>query len=127
MCLMKQVIELVFHKSILFYCLVFLSVTACGGGGSSSTPTLHAVTISWTANLEAAVNRAGGGYTVNISGQPSIDVPYISSPLAPTSTTTSLLTGNYTVTVVAYSSLNPPGSSNGSVSAASSPITVNVP
>jgi len=123
---MRPVFLPAFHRTILFYCLVLLFITACGGGGSSP-PTLHAVTINWAANLETAVNRAGGGYTVNISGQPSIDVPYVSGPLAPTSTTTSLLTGNYTVTVVAYSTLNPPGSTSGSVSAASSSITVNVP
>ncbi|MEX2165147.1 MAG: hypothetical protein WD823_13040 [Sulfuricaulis sp.] len=125
---MKQILQLAFRRLILFfYCLIFISISACGGGGSSSPPTLHTVTISWTANPETAVNRAGGGYIVNISGQPAIDVPYVSGPLAPTTTTTSLLTGNYTVTVVAYSTLNPPGSTSGSVSAASGPITVNVP
>jgi len=125
---MKQILQLAFRRLILFfYCLNFISIAACGGGGSSSPPTLHTVTISWTANSETAVNRAGGGYTVNISGQPAIDVPYVSGPLAPTSITTSLFTGNYTVTVVAYSALNPPGGTNGSVSAASSSITVNVP
>lgn len=123
---MKPLFSFFSNKLILVFCLILFSITACGGGGSSP-PTLHTVTISWTANLEVAVNRAGGGYTVNISGQPAIDVPYVSGPLAPTSITTSLFTGNYTVTIVAYSALNPPGGTNGSVSAASSSITVNVP
>ena len=124
---MKYGIRLALHRPILFiYCSILLSISACGGGGSSP-PTLHTVTISWAANLETAVNRAGGGYTVNISGQPSIDVPYVSGPLAPTATTVSLITGTYTVTVVAYSTLNPPGDTSGSVSASSAPITVNVP
>jgi len=123
---MKSLYSFIPYKLILLFCLIPLSITGCGGGGSSP-PTLHTVTISWAANLETAVNRAGGGYTVNISGQPSIDVPYVSGPSAPTSVTTSLFTGTYTVTVVAYSALNPPGGTSGSVSAASVLLTVNVP
>jgi hypothetical protein len=68
------------------------------------------VTISWAANREAAVNTTGGGYTVAISGQTPIDVPYVSGTTAPTSTTTTLLSGSYSVTVTAYSALKPTGS-----------------
>jgi hypothetical protein len=95
-------------------------LAGCGGGGKGPDPTLHTVTISWTANREVAVNRAGGGYIVNISGQPAINVPYVSGALAPTSTTLSLWSGTYTVTVSGYSALNASG-------AASAPFTVNVP
>lgn len=96
-----------------------------GGGGSSS----HPVTISWTANRESAVNSVGGGYRVSISGQAPIDVPYVSpGPLAPTSVTTTLVTGSYTVTVIAYSALSSPAVPlGGSTSAASAPIVVHVP
>jgi len=87
----------------------------------------HDVVISWSANRETAVNRNSGGYRVSITGQPTVLVPYASGALAPTTTTVSLWSGSYTVTVAAYSSLNPPGGSSGSVSAASSPITVVVP
>lgn len=92
-----------------------LLLSACGGGGggggpSAPVPTSHTVTISWVANREAAVNTTGGGYTVAISGQPTIDVPYVSGPSTPTFITTTLMTGNYSVTVTAYSALKPTGS-----------------
>lgn len=118
----------------VFASALFLS--ACGGGGGggggggSSNPltsTSHAVTISWTANLETAVNSPGGGYTVAISGQSPINVPYVSGPTAPTMTITNLMSGNYSVTVTAYSALNPPGGSSGSTSAPSSAFNFSVP
>lgn len=92
-----------------------LLLSACGGGGggggsSAPVPTSHTVTISWDANREAAVNTTGGGYTVAISGQPMIDVPYVSGPATPTSTTATLMSGSYSVTVTAYSALKPTGS-----------------
>ena len=111
-----------------------LPTSGCGGGGDSSPPpvtvhavTMHAVTISWASNVETAVNSLGGGYTVNIGTQPPINVPYVSGLLAPTFTTVSLSTGTYTVSVVAYSALNPPGGTSGSTSAPSAPLTVIVP
>lgn len=78
---------------------------ACGGGGGEAprTPTAHQVTLDWTANREADVNAAGGGYLVNISGLPAIDVPY---PGAPT-LTVSLMSGSYSATVTAYSATDP--------------------
>jgi ABC-type glycerol-3-phosphate transport system substrate-binding protein len=93
-----------------------LILTACGGGGGGGgsitppTPTSHTVNLSWTANREVAVNTTGGGYTVAISGQPTINVPYVSGPTAPTSTSTTLMSGSYSVTVRGYSALNSAGS-----------------
>lgn len=99
-----------------------------GGGSSSSGPgTDHVVTLSWTANRETGVNMPGGGYIVSIPGQPDIDVPYVSGPLAPTSTDLTLRTGSYTVTVTAYAALDAQGGMTGSRSAPSQSITVNVP
>jgi hypothetical protein len=111
--------------------VVAIGVSACGGGGgggSAATPvTTHSVTLVWQPNRESGVNRAGGGYQVSISGQPTITVPYTSGPNAPTSTTVSLNTGNYTVTVRAFAALDPQGGNASSISAPSAPLTVNVP
>ena len=107
-----------------------LMISGCGGGGGDPSPptgTAHAVTISWASNRETAVNSPGGGYIVNISSQTPINMPYVSGPLAPTSATVSLSAGTYTVSVVAYSALKPPGGTSGSTSAPSTPITVIVP
>ena len=111
-----------------------MTTSGCGGGGDSSPPpvpvhavTMHAVTISWASNGETAVNSLGGGYLVNIGTQTPINVPYVGGPLAPTFTTVTLSTGTYTVSVVAYSALNPPGGISGSTSAPSAPLTVIVP
>jgi len=86
-----------------------LMLSACGGSVSTPTPTSHSVDLSWTANREAEVNKAGGGYRVAISGQPVIDLPYASGVAAPTSISTTLKSGGYTVTVTAYSTRNPTG------------------
>jgi ABC-type glycerol-3-phosphate transport system substrate-binding protein len=98
-----------------------------GGGGSNPPPGPHTVTLSWVPNHEKGVNSAGGGYQVSISGQPTINVPYVSGPAAPTSTVTTLSTGNYTVTVRAYAALDAQGGGTGSISASSQSIIVNVP
>jgi len=107
--------------------LVVLAVglSACGGGGSSPPP--RSVALAWAANHESGVNRAGGGYQVSISGQPTIDVPYTSGPAAPTSTTVLLQPASYTVTVRAYAALDSQGGNAGSLSAPSQSLTVNVP
>jgi hypothetical protein len=89
--------------------------------------TTHSVTLTWASNHERGVNSAGGGYQVSISGQPTIDVPFTSGSTAPTSTTVLLNTGTYTVRVRAYAALDAQGGSTGSLSAPSTPITVNVP
>ena len=110
-----------------------LALSACGGSSSSNsgtapvTPTDHLVTISWTANREAGVNKAGGGYTVTIAGQPAIDVPYLSGATAPTSTGMTLRTGTYTATVTAYAALDALGGTTGSQSAPSQALTIVVP
>lgn len=106
-----------------------LLLSACigGGGGSAPTPTQHTVTISWAANREAAVNTTGGGYKVAISGQPMIDVPYVSGPTTPTTATATLMSGSYSVTVTAYSALIPPAGGTGSTSLPSSAFSFSVP
>lgn len=85
------------------------------------------MTLSWAANREAGVNGAGGGYTVSISGQPAIDVPWVSGPRAPTTRNVTLRTGSYTVTVTAYAALDAQGGDTGSRSAPSQALTVDVP
>ncbi len=105
-----------------------VGLSACGGGGGGgSSPPARSVALAWEANHESGVNRAGGGYQVSISGQPTIDVPYTSGPAAPTSTTVLLQPGSYTVTVRAYAALDSQGGNAGSLSAPSQSLTVNVP
>lgn len=108
--------------------LIVLSGCGSGDDGSSPAPAAnHAVTLAWAPNHEKGVNSAGGGYRVAISGQPTIDVPYISGPAAPTSTVTTLYTGTYTATVTAFAALDARGGRSGSRSEPSSPFTVVVP
>ncbi|HEX9584074.1 MAG TPA: fibronectin type III domain-containing protein [Gammaproteobacteria bacterium] len=110
--------------------LVAVGLSGCGGGGggSAATPvTTHSVTLSWQPNRDSGVNRPGGGYQVSISGQPTIIVPYASGPAAPTSTTVSLTTGSYTVTVRAFAALDSQGGNTGFLSASSAALTVKVP
>ena len=112
--------------------ILVVGLSACGGGGGGTAGTAvstspRLVTLSWTANRESGVNRAGGGYQVAISGQPTIDLPYTSGSAAPTSTTVTLPPGNYTVTVRAYAALDQQGGNTGSISAPSQALTVNVP
>src|SRR5258706_15710759 len=107
-------------------------LAGCSGGGGGSSPppppvvvTNHTVTLSWAPNHEKGVNSTGGGYHVSISGHAPIDVPFT----APTSITTILQTGTYTVTVTAFAALDAQGSTTGagSVSAPSQSLIVNVP
>ena len=110
--------------------LLAAGVAACGGGGEGNPPpkkTTHSVTLVWQANRESGVNRAGGGYQVSISGQPTIIVPYTAGPAAPTTTMVSLNTGSYTVAVRAFAALDPQGGDTGSLSAPSQPLTLIVP
>lgn len=113
----------------LYFGILTAALSGCGGGGGSSPPrTAHIVTISWDANREAAVNSAGGGYKVGISGQGTpIDVPYASGVWAAPMMTTTLMSGNYSVTVTAYSALNAPGSTTGSTSVPSAKFKFSVP
>lgn len=111
-----------------------LALGGCGGGGggSSAPPrvsTLHTVTLTWTANRETGVNKAGGGYYVSISGQSApINVPFnAASGITPTSATVRLYTGSYSATVSAYAALDVHGGATGNVSASSVALTINVP
>lgn len=132
----KDIMQVVF--SVLISAVLLASCGGGGGGGGGSTPppppttttqtpTSHIVNISWAANRESAVNTSGGGYVVTVSGQPPINVPYVSGPSAPTTTPVTLMSGNYSVSIQAYSSLNPPGGSAGSTSAASTALAFSVP
>jgi len=116
-------------RLIVFALLVAAGISACGGGGGGSAGPAgpSSVTIAWDANRESGVNRVGGGYQVMISGQPFIDVPYVSGPAAPTSITLSLEPGRYSVTVRAYAALDSPGGNTGSLSAESQVLTLDVP
>jgi hypothetical protein len=110
--------------------LLAAGLSACGGGSAESSPppvTTHSVALAWEPNRESGVNRAGGGYQVSISGQPTIIVPHTAGPAAPTTTMVSLNTGSYTVTVRAFAALDPQGGNTGSLSAPSQPLTLNVP
>jgi len=106
-------------------------LAGCGGGGgggsSPPAPTNHTITLTWAPNHEKGVNSASGGYQVSISGQPTINVPYVSGPTAPTSTVTTLPMGTYTATVRAYAALDAQGGGAGSFSAPSQSIILNVP
>ena len=112
--------------------LVASGLAACGGGGGGSdapTPTPlgpATVTISWNANRETGVNRAGGGYEISVTGQPTRDVPYASGSAAPTSTVFTLPTGTYTASVRAYAALDAQGGTTRTYSTASN-LTVTVP
>lgn len=104
-----------------------------GGGGSTTAPPApgapRTVVVSWGANHESAVNRAGGGYRVYYSTTPGfalgsgtlINVPYAGGTTAPTTTNLALTAGTYYFKVAAYSTLNAAGS------AASAEIQVVVP
>lgn len=116
-------------RLIGFAALIAVGLSGCGGSGGGVAPpvTTHSVTISWQPNRDSGVSRAGGGYQVSISGQPMIVVAYVSGTAAPTSTTVSLTTGTYTVTVRAFAALDSQGGNTGSLSAPSAPLTVIVP
>jgi hypothetical protein len=106
--------------------LTILALAGCGGGNVPASTT-HSVTVSWMPSNQTGVNSPGGGYQVAVNARPPIDVPYVSGPMAPTSVTTTLTTGTYTVTVRAYAELDSLGGSTGSLSAVSAPLTVVVP
>lgn len=94
------------------------------------------VQVSWTANREKAVNKQGGGYRVyysrtngfDASTASYYDVPYVSGPTAPVSRVFSnLLIGTTYFKVSAYSNLNAPGSTSGSMSEASTEFSITLP
>jgi hypothetical protein len=100
-------------------------------------PSPASILVSWDENPETAVNRSGGGYKVYYStnsgfnpgdvGVTEIDVPYSSGESAPTSVLLSLSTGTYYIRVAAYSALNAPGASDGSISTATPQIAITAP
>jgi len=116
---------------------------SCGNGGSNadttivSPPTIRAVTVSWNANRETAVNTPGGGYKVYYStasgfdisdaGVGVVDVPFVAPPATPTSTSLQLVSGQYYFRVVAYTALVAPWGSGGSISAPSAQVALLVP
>lgn len=111
-------------------------MVGCGRSFTAAPPgKTYEVLVSWTANHEKAVNQTGGGYTVSygrtwdfvFDSGTKIDVPYVSGNSAPTSTTLGLTAGTYYIRIKAYSSLNGPGVTTGSVSAASSVVAITVP
>lgn len=137
-------------RRYLFMPLIMLfgiiSIIASGGGGGEEPPPPppplvcdggSAVTVSWNANRETAVNSSGGGYVVYFSqssgfnpGDSNVcsqDVPYVSGTTAPTSTVIDPPSGTWYVRVTATSQLNAPGTTGGTESAASSQTTVIVP
>lgn len=116
------------------------ATNAAGDSGFSneaSATTGASVLISWDRNPETAVNRAGGGYKVYYSsnsgfnpgdfGVTEIDVPYVSGASAPTSVLISLSSGTYYIKIAAYSALNAPDTTGGSVSKVTPQILLTVP
>lgn len=118
----------------LIYFIFGLALVACGGGGGDGsagsseasnamttvTVSPGAVVISWEANRESAVNRAGGGYRVYRDKASAFDpatvtVFDIPHP-APPQVLLNFTPGTYYIKVTAYSGLNPAGS-------AASPVT----
>jgi hypothetical protein len=85
------------------------------------------VTLSWTANRESGVNRAGGGYELQVSGHEPVVIPYVSGATAPTSAALRLPSGDYTVSVRAFAALDMQGGSARTYSAASQAILLGVP
>ena len=104
---------------------------------SFTTEVTYNIQVSWSANPETAVNRSGGGYKLyystnsgfnpNNSGVTEIDVPYSSGALAPTLLQIEMSAGTYYIRIAAYSALNPPGISGGSISTATPQVTLIVP
>jgi hypothetical protein len=112
-------------------CVAWSAAGDCPGGltcnAAQNACVDHLVDLAWEPNRESGVNAAGGGYRVSIGGRPDIDVPYVSGPSAPASTSVRLPPGSYIAVVRAYAALDTQGGSGGTVSAPSQPLTVNVP
>ena len=103
----------------------------------SFTTAVIYIQVSWNAGPETAVNRSGGGHKVYYStnsgfnpgdgGVTEVDVPYSSGVSAPTSIQIEMDHGTYYIRIVAYSALNAPGTSGGSISTATPQVTLIVP
>ena len=119
--------------------ILFLAVSSCGPKlqTTASDPNFvrSNVNVSWTANKEKAVNTTGGGYVIAYSQNPDasysqadkVNVPYVSGPTAPVAATINIPPGTFYIKIYAYSLLNPPGSSAGSLSLASDASVITVP
>ncbi len=104
------------------------ALAGCSGGGGTTKSEPPIPGVYWTANREHGVNSPGGGYIVDISGRVAgLEVPYVSGSLAPTSITTTLPPGNYTITIRAYAALNDAGGTSRKVSLPSQTLSVTVP
>lgn len=119
------------HLFLIPFALLTLLIAGCsggGGGGGGSSSTESTVAVSWNANRESGVNSTGGGYRVyhsttagfDIGGADVVDVPHASGT-TPTSTTLTLSSGTHYIKVVAYSALNPTGSTPSSQIAVTAP------
>jgi hypothetical protein len=125
--------------STTYYYRVYATNSAGSSGFSNeaSATTDASILVSWDGNPETAVNRSGGGYKVYYSsnsgfnpsgvGVTEIDVPYSSGVSAPTSVFISLSPGTYYIRIAAYSALNAPSTSGGSISIATPQISLTVP
>jgi hypothetical protein len=122
---------------LYFFAMFAAGCSGVGSSGGSSTPVAtYTLLINWNANHEKAVNSAGGGYKIyyskssgfDVSTAAMVNVPYVSGGTAPTSKQiTDLAAGTYYFKVVAYSALNPPGGTSGSLSSPSTEIAATVP
>ena len=122
--------------------IVFISLAGCHSKSSDGTPSgpaqpatlvTYPVTVTWNANREAAVNKAGGGYTVyyhTTSGEElngtAVSVPFVSGATAPTAAVLNLAAGTYYVKVVGFSAIAS-GSSASSQSVPSTEVSITVP
>ena len=121
-----------FLRIIFFTASIVTLIVACDGEGLKT-----GLKLAWNENLETSVNSAGGGYKVYHStnsgfnpgdvGVTVVDVPYVSGATAPTTVVVPVPSGTYFVRVAAYSALNAPGTSGGSISTATPQITLTVP
>jgi len=126
--------------STTYFYQVF-ATNAAGNSGFSNeanaTINVTSIRVSWVGNPETAVNRNGGGYKVYYSissgfnpgdvGVTEIDVPFSSGVSAPTSVLITLIPGTYFIRIAAYSALNAPEISSGSISTVTPKITLTVP
>ncbi len=123
------------------FMMAWLAAGCSGGGGDEPAPpplipppapVNATVTLSWAANPDTELNKAGGGYRVyysqNANFQPgdpgvqTVDVPYAAGAQAPTTIDISITTsGTWYFRVQGYSMLNPQGS------ALSDPVAAVVP
>lgn len=95
----------------------------------------YASTVSWDANLDAGVNKTGGGYRVYYQKSPNVDltlaqfadVPYKSGSQAPVSVLfTGLEASTYYFKIVAYSGIKR-SVSTAALSGASPEISLSLP